>query len=188
MTYYTTTLGTAFSKIGPVILFIVVGYVAFIKLPFLFYFKVVTSQKEASLQDPGTQAFGPKDTDLFLEGQKKPEPAQEKARPQQRASEESARRRKPAAEETQSHRKEEQKKREEPRKEARKPDPSPESLFDLRPGQAYSKKELKKKYHDLLKANHPDKVASLGGDLRTLAEKRTKDINMAYEKLRNRAS
>jgi hypothetical protein len=63
-----------------------------------------------------------------------------------------------------------------------------EILFDLKPGQILNKKVLKKRYYDLLKENHPDKVDSLGSDFKTLAEKKTKEINSAYEELKKKAS
>lgn len=63
-----------------------------------------------------------------------------------------------------------------------------EILFDLKPGQILNKKVLKKRYYDLLKENHPDKVESLGSDFKTLAEKKTKEINSAYEELKKKAS
>jgi len=58
-----------------------------------------------------------------------------------------------------------------------------ELLFDLKPNEIISKDELKKRYHALLKMNHPDKVASLASDFKNLAHQKTKDINDAYELL-----
>jgi len=58
-----------------------------------------------------------------------------------------------------------------------------ELLFDLKPNEKISKDELKKRYHALLKMNHPDKVASLAPDFKNLAHQKTKDINDAYELL-----
>lgn len=63
-----------------------------------------------------------------------------------------------------------------------------EEIFELQSGQLLSKKELKKRYYDLLKMNHPDKVAALGGDFKKLAERKTKEINSAYEELKKKAS
>ena len=85
-------------------------------------------------------------------------------------------------------------KKEEPKKEQPKPKPKPipstaaEELFDFRPGQVFTQQELKKKYHDLLKMNHPDKVASMGPDFKKMAEIKTKDINSAYVKLKKNAA
>ncbi len=87
--------------------------------------------------------------------------------------------------------KKEQKKeerREIPKRPAADPGPSPESVFELLPGQKLSSSELKTRYHDLLKQSHPDRVASMGPDFKKLAEKKTKELNDAYAKLKKRAS
>ena len=65
---------------------------------------------------------------------------------------------------------------------------TPESIFNLKTGEKYTKDELKKKYHELLRQNHPDRVASMGADFKKLAEQNTKEINKAYEKLKSKAS
>ena len=74
----------------------------------------------------------------------------------------------------------------------KKPTPAPgfnaEAVFDLKPGETITKGELKKRYYELLKGCHPDKVAALDPEFKKLADKRTKDINMAYEKLKSRAA
>ncbi len=77
-----------------------------------------------------------------------------------------------------------QKAKEAPKK-SRPKDISAEEIFQLRPGESFTKKDLKKKYHDLLKQNHPDKVAA---ELKKSAELKTKEINIAYVKLKNRAA
>ena len=41
--------------------------------------------------------------------------------------------------------------------------------------------EVRKAYIKLIKENHPDKVQNLSADFRDLAEKKTKEINKAYE-------
>ncbi len=41
--------------------------------------------------------------------------------------------------------------------------------------------EIKRSYRQLISQHHPDKVANLGVDIRLLAEKRSKEINAAYE-------
>lgn len=48
------------------------------------------------------------------------------------------------------------------------------------------KKEIRKKYIKLVGQYHPDKVESLGKDLRALAEERTKELNEAYEWIKNK--
>ncbi len=44
--------------------------------------------------------------------------------------------------------------------------------------------EIKRKYKKLIADYHPDRVASLGIELRELAERKTKDINNAYAAIR----
>jgi DnaJ like chaperone protein len=75
-----------------------------------------------------------------------------------------------------------------PKKPSPAPGFSPEAVFNLKPGETFTKGELKKRYHELLKGCHPDKVAALDPEFKKLADKRTKDINMAYEKLKSRAA
>ena len=41
--------------------------------------------------------------------------------------------------------------------------------------------DVRKAYIKLIKENHPDKVQNLSVDLQALAEKKTKEINKAYE-------
>ena len=41
--------------------------------------------------------------------------------------------------------------------------------------------DIKRAYRKLMSQHHPDKVATLGEDIRRLAEARTKEINAAYE-------
>lgn len=41
--------------------------------------------------------------------------------------------------------------------------------------------EVKRAYRQRISEYHPDKTSRLGGDLRALAEAKTKDINAAYE-------
>ena len=43
-----------------------------------------------------------------------------------------------------------------------------------------SVEEIRKAYKVLMSQYHPDKVASLGSDLRALAERKSKEINVAY--------
>ena len=45
---------------------------------------------------------------------------------------------------------------------------------------------VRKAYIDLLKQYHPDRVASLGPELRELAERKTQEINGAYDRSRGK--
>ncbi len=49
-----------------------------------------------------------------------------------------------------------------------------------------TKKEIRKQYLKLIALYHPDKVADLGPELIELAEKKTKEINIAYEWLKKK--
>lgn len=42
--------------------------------------------------------------------------------------------------------------------------------------------EIRRAYQKLMSQYHPDKVASLGPELRELCERKTKDINAAYDR------
>jgi DnaJ-domain-containing protein 1 len=167
--YYYTTMMTAFTKLAPYFIFIVGGYFIFIKMPFLFLKKSMDDQK------------------------KNLEPEKKDAVPKLEKPVEKPRDR--------LERKEEQRKegpkKEQPKKEAppKRPQPaaaqktlSPEEVLGFRPGEAFTQSELKKRYFDLLKQNHPDRVAMMGADFKKLADKNTKDINQAYEKLKNKAA
>ena len=44
-----------------------------------------------------------------------------------------------------------------------------------------TKSQIRKKYLDLIAKYHPDKVFELGDELKILAEKKTKQLNLAYE-------
>jgi len=84
--------------------------------------------------------------------------------------------------------KKEQKKEEVKRSAPSSPGQTPEQILGLKPNEPFTKEELKKRYFELLKQNHPDRVAAMGEDFKTLAEKNTKEINRAYNKLKNRAA
>ncbi len=81
-----------------------------------------------------------------------------------------------------------EKKEEEPKRSNPPNGQTPEQIFSLRPNEVISKAELKKRYFELIKQNHPDRVASMGADFKKLAEKNTKEINKAYDKLKNKAA
>ncbi len=80
------------------------------------------------------------------------------------------------------------KKTEGPKKAAPPRNTPAEEIFEIPVGHVLNKSELKKRYFELLKMNHPDKVASLGNDFKVLAEKKTKAINSAYDELKKKAS
>ncbi|MFP6900929.1 MAG: J domain-containing protein [Opitutales bacterium] len=46
--------------------------------------------------------------------------------------------------------------------------------------------EIKKKYLELIKQNHPDKVRSMSDEIREVAERKSKEINKAYEYFREK--
>lgn len=184
--YYITTLTAAFKNLAPIAIFILGGYLVFVKLPFLFFLKSMKSQKQEfeqnqRLGDDSKKSYKIEDYEDFQRRMKlmnapKEEPKKEepkKEEPKARAQE---------------------KKKEEPKKEIPKAKSKPaqnnsaEELFELKPGQVFTQQELKKKYHDLLKMNHPDKVASMGPDFKKMAELKTKDINSAYVKLKKLAA
>jgi len=48
-----------------------------------------------------------------------------------------------------------------------------------------SMEEIQAAYKSLIRQYHPDKVASLGEELRSLAEQKSKAINAAYQEARN---
>ena len=51
----------------------------------------------------------------------------------------------------------------------------------LQVSQAASREEIRKAYQSLIRQYHPDKVASLGPELRELCEQKTKTVNVAYD-------
>jgi DnaJ like chaperone protein len=52
-------------------------------------------------------------------------------------------------------------------------------VLEIKPDSSYE--EIKAAYRKLMKEYHPDKVATLGKDLKALAESKTKEISEAYE-------
>lgn len=175
--YYITTLTTAAMKIGPVVLLLLGGYLVFVRLPFLFLKKSMDVQKK-KLEESGAKDATPKlkasePLKVSSSQSKKEEPKKEEPKKERRFDDR------------------QEKKKEEPKRpdpQATSIEPSPESVFQLKPGEVISKSELKKRYFELLKQNHPDRVASMGQDFKKLAEKNTKDINKAYDKLKSKAS
>lgn len=173
--YYTTTLTNAVIKIGPILLFAIGGYLIFIKLPFLFLKNSMKEQKKKFEEDPSVIRLDEKQKE-------KVDPLLKIAANQHQKKQES---------------KTENKKqdfRQERKKEAPKQNQNStnllfaENIFNYRADEKFTKEDLKKRYHDLLRQNHPDRVASMGADFKKLAEQNTKDINKAYEKLKSKAS
>jgi DnaJ-domain-containing protein 1 len=187
-TYYINTLTTAFQKLAPIIAWALAGYFIFIRLPFLLFLKnmkdsKLTGPQELQLEDDEATKRKKEQDNVndfnrrmkILGGASQNEQKKSEKKTEQKTEQKKEQRK--------EQRKEESKKRPSPSKDA-----SAENLFELRPGQNFTKDELRKKYHELLKMNHPDKVASLGQDFKKLAEQKTKDINSAYNKLKSRAS
>jgi DnaJ-domain-containing protein 1 len=168
--YYISTLKNASMNIGPVLGFILAGYFIFFKLPFLFFLKNMKKNKEnfkseIRANENKDEKYSVKDYENFLQNKKKMESIPF------------------ARNENKSENKENPK-----RESSQKSNVSAEDLFGIRPGERFSKDDLKKKYRELLKMNHPDRVASLSEEFKDLADKRTKEINSAYEKLLKKAS
>lgn len=182
-TYYITTLMNAAMKLGPLLIFVVVGYFIFIKLPFLFFLRNMgITKKEFEQKLP--QAQDDYSVDNYKDFQRRMKLLNStKTESQQQKKEE----KKEEKKEQRQERAKNQERREQPRKTTVR-EPSPEEVFELRPGERLTQAELRKRYHDLLKKNHPDRVASMGAEFKKLAEKNTKDINQAYEKLKKKAA
>ncbi|MES2528725.1 MAG: J domain-containing protein [Bdellovibrionota bacterium] len=186
-TYLATTMMKAGTKIVPFVVSIVVGYYVFIKLPFWFF---RNTMRDARRQDPLQPDF-PKFPDepkfMKLEDKIKRD-AEEVKREQQKFQQQnrSQKKEEPKKEEPKKEKREER--REIPKRPAADIGVSPESVFELLPGQKLSPSELKSRYHELLKQSHPDRVASMGPDFKKLAEKKTKEINEAYARLKKKAS
>ena len=196
MEYYVTTLTNAFKNLAPYVAFLVGGYFIFIKMPFLFLKKSMDDQKKKlheenkDLQVTKEEKYTVDDYMAFQRrlklmngGQEKPGEKKKEGPREERKTE----RQKDQKSFNQKEQKREQKK-EAPKRPAEPTGQSPEEIFNFRPGEVISKSELKKRYFELLKQNHPDRVASMGQDFKKLAEKNTKEINKAYDRLKNKAS
>lgn len=175
--YYITTLSNSLSKIVPLLAFLLAGYFIFIKLPFLFYLKSMKASRphlDPEVKPSKDDWKKEYNVDDYKDFQRRMRTIQS-----------------PKGQEQQQR--EERKTQEEKPKQKPRPRPKPrissaEELFELTAGQSFTKEELRKKYHELLRQNHPDKVASLGADFKKLAEVRTKEINSAYSKLKAQAA
>ena len=165
--YYLTTLTTAFKQLLPIIVFLVGGYFIFIKLPFLFLKKNMQKEKGKLLEEKKNHQSGYK-----IGTKQREKTSDNKNRPENQNKKKSdSGFKKDSDYKTQNKIKIQ----------------TPEEIFKFRPDELISQIELKKRYFELLKQNHPDRVASMGEDFKKLAEKNTKDINEAYEKLKGKA-
>ena len=62
---------------------------------------------------------------------------------------------------------------------------SPHELLGVESGA--SQEEISSAYRKLVQQYHPDRVADLGPELREVAEQRMKEINAAYQELKQRS-
>lgn len=182
--YYIKTLTAAFKNIGPLVAFIVGGYFIFVKMPFLLFRKSMNEQKK-KLEEENKDVL--KVEKYTVEDYKKFQSTMK----QLSGKPEEPKKEQPKQEKKQE--KKEEPKKEEPKKDRPAPRPapaakSPEEVFNLKPGESISQSELKKRYIELIKQNHPDRVASMGQDFKKLAENNTKEINKAFDALKKKAS
>lgn len=61
-------------------------------------------------------------------------------------------------------------------------EPSPFEILGVQSGA--SQEEIKSAYQKLVQQYHPDRVAGMGPEIRAVAERRTKEINAAYSRLK----
>jgi hypothetical protein len=176
--YFTSTLTNSFKILAPYVAFIVGGYFIFIKMPFLFLKKSLDDQKKKLGSETKEVLIEKKYTVEDYEAFK----AQIKLI-NGTAKKENNKKEGPKEERTQSH-----KKNSTPPRERKVYGPSPEEILGFKKNEPITKAELKKRYFELLKQNHPDRVASMGADFKKLADKNTKEINQAYEVLKNKAA
>lgn len=180
--YYITTITNAVTKIGPIVAFLVAGYFIFVKLPFWFFLKNMNITKK-SFEEKLPQDF---QKDYSVENYKDFQRRMKLVAPP-KAEE----KRKEEKKEDKKEEKKQERRKESPRPERPRPvfkEQGPEDIFGFKKGESFTKEDLKKKYYELLRMNHPDKVANLGNDFKTLAEKNTKEINKAYDKLKSKAA
>jgi DnaJ-domain-containing protein 1 len=172
------------TKIVPVVISLVVGYFVFIKLPFLFFRQTLKDVRKMHPEEDNLPKF-PEEAKVMRLEDKIRRDAEELKKEQAKAKKEEPKKEERRKEERKQEAKQERK-QEPPKKPAPAASsaPSAESVFNLRPGEKLTKEELKARYHELLKQSHPDRVASMGPEFKKLAEKKTKELNDAYEKLK----
>lgn len=179
MNYYTQVFSNALKVLVPYFIFIVGGYFVFFKLPFLFLRKSMEHQKKKILEEEQLKVLEIKSQEAKVK-----EPQIEMVKEKKKE--------KPDSQQEGKKKQEQQFKRESKKEEPKKTpsisEPSPEEVFNYSPHDVITKNELKKRYFELLRQNHPDRVASMGQDFKKLAEKNTKEINKAYDKLKRKAS
>jgi hypothetical protein len=164
---------------------LVVGYFIFIKLPFLFFRQTLKDVRKMHPDDyPNLPKFPEEQKVMRLEDKIRRD-AEELKKEQQKKEQPKKEAKK---EQKKEEPKKEEKKKEPPKRSLVDPGPTPESVFEIQSGQKLTHEELKSRYHELLKQSHPDRVASMGPEFRKLAEKKTKEINEAYAKLKKKAS
>lgn len=178
--YYVTTLTNAAQKLGPMVLYLVGGYLLFIKLPFVLYYKVLQKPKvdfsqeeikpdlsfQKEMEEQRRREFNERMKNLGPgQGQKKTENKEESS---QKTSGNNTHQKQSGP-------------RPAPKSKMREATPE-EIIFKLKAGEVFTAKELKKRYHELLKANHPDKFRT--EHQKESAEAKTKSINDAYQKLK----
>ena len=56
------------------------------------------------------------------------------------------------------------------------------TILGVRRGDSFD--QIRRAYRERMKEYHPDRVAGLGAELRELAERKAKEINMAFEELK----
>lgn len=199
--YYVNTIINSAKTLGPIAIFLIGGYLIFIKMPFLFLKKSMDTQKKKLQEENKSleiaeQKYSVEDYKEFQRKMKlmnaKTEVPKLKALDNPDAKKEEPR--KERRETPRPEAKRPEPKTEQKKEEVKRPAPAaaqsqtPEQILGLKPNESFTKEELKKRYFDLLKQNHPDRVASMGEDFKKLAEKNTKEINRAYDKLKNRAA
>lgn len=179
----------AFKTLGPLVLFLVGGYFIFIKMPFLFLRKSMNDQKK-KMEDENkgmveSKKYTVDDYRAFQKTMRLLNQTEDKAQKEKKTEQKSEEKK---THQQQTHEKKAYEKKTSEKKEQRPAATSPEEIFKFRPGETFTQSELKKRYFELLKQNHPDRVASMGPDFKKLAEKNTKDINQAFETLKKKAS
>lgn len=192
--YYTTTIVTALKTLAPFLAFLVGGYFIFIKGPFLLLRKSFKEQK-TKLEDEASSHLKEDKYSVgdYLEFQRKLKLMNEqdsKDKNQQAQTKGQTKKENQNTDQTKHQQKNTEEKKTGPHRSGPTSSPlqGPEEIFSFQPGEKFTLGELKKRYFQLLKENHPDRVASMGPDFKKLAEKNTKEINKAFEELKKKAS